>query len=266
MDPAIPSTSTEPMGSVRRAVPALAAGVLALMLALAVRAGVPRGRVAGVDHDAFDEILRAAVHGELVDYGFIRDHRAGQLDGYLGMLAQVDPDSLGRDERLAFYIDLYNASMIRAVLDRMGGGWTPAADDFAVFDVPVVGLDGERVSLNHLENEVIRPGFGDPRVHAALVCAARSCPPLRAAAYRGDGLGDALDERMRRFVNDPARNTIDVDARRLELSRIFDWYADDFGGADAVDDYVDRYTDRDVRGWPVSFLEYSWALNAVPAD
>jgi len=236
------------------------------VLAFAVRAGVPRDRAAEVDHDAFGEILRAAVHGELVDYGFIRDRRAGQLDGYLEMLSRIEPDSLERDERLAFYIDLYNASMIRAVLDRMGDGWTPATDDFAVFDAPAVGLRGERVSLNHLENEVIRPGFGDPRVHAALVCGSRSCPPLRDAAYRGADLDDALDERMRRFVNDPTRNTIDIDARRLELSRIFDWYADDFGGADAVDDYVDRYTDRDVRGWPVSFLDYSWALNAVSAD
>ncbi|MEM7200306.1 MAG: DUF547 domain-containing protein [Planctomycetota bacterium] len=236
--------------------------------------GAPSSRPAasrpasGGDHAAFDELLARHVRDERVDYDAWRRDDAAALEGYLQQLAEVEPASLARAERLAFYINLYNATMIREVLDRLVDGYSPAADDFAVFKAPVVALKSGRVSLNHLENEIIRPDFGDPRIHVALVCAARSCPPILPRAYVADDLDEVLDANMRRFVADPSRNRVDHDAQRMELSKIFEWYADDFGGAEGVAGYVAKYLpgDRAAAGYAVTHSEYSWTLNlAAPA-
>ena len=92
--------------------------------------------------------------------------------------------------------------------------------------------DGDNISLNHLEHEIIRKQFKDPRIHVALVCAAKSCPPLLNRAYRADDLDKVLDENMKRFVTDASRNQIDDEKRELRLSKIFEWYPADFGGKD----------------------------------
>lgn len=216
-----------------------------------------------VDHTAFDSLLSASVRGERVDYAAIEHDMEPRLDAYLERLAAADTAALARDEQLALYLNLYNATMIRAVLDRWGKGWSPAADDFAVFDAPLVKLGSQRLSLNRLEHDVIRRAFGDPRIHAALVCASRGCPPLSPRAFHAVDLDEALEARMRAFVRDTTRNRVDDRARVLHLSSLFDWYAADFGGRDALAGYVSRYLGRDARGYRVEFLEYDWTLNAV---
>lgn len=214
-----------------------------------------------VDHAAFDAILQAAVRGERVDYVAIRDRHAAALKGYLDRLAEVDPTALERDEALAFYFNLYNATMIQAVIDRLTPDWTPAADSFRVFDEPLVRLAARRVSLNQLENEILRKDFQEPRLHVALVCGARSCPPLRDRAYDARTLDATLDENMRSFLASGYRNRIDRRGRTLYLSRIFEWYAADFGGPDGVAAYVDRHVAGDVSDYAVEFIEYHWDLN-----
>jgi hypothetical protein len=95
-----------------------------------------------------------------------------------------------------------------------------------------------------------------------LVCGAASCPPILPRAYRGADLGEVLDANMRRFLADRRRNRIGPD--RIELSRIFEWYADDFGGKAALRDWVARYVDHDVGAAEIRFLDYSWQLNIAP--
>jgi hypothetical protein len=214
-------------------------------------------------HAALDRLLAAHVQGERVDYLALCGRDRAVLTRYLDTLAAADPARLAPNDRLAFEIDLYNATMLAAVCDRYREGWTPAADDFAVFKAPLVRRAGKAISLNALEHEIIRPTFQDPRVHVALVCAARSCPPLLPRAYRGADVDSLLDANMRRFLADTTRNRIDLRGRRLELSRLFDWYAADFGGAGEVPAFVAKWTGRPVVGWPVTFREYDWALNAV---
>lgn len=234
-----------------RLLPILAAALLAL-------AGAPPK---SLDHERFDRILAASVRDELVDYRLIRENWREELKRYLAEMAEVDPDGLDRHDRLAFYINLYNATMIRAVVDERPG-FNPADDDFAIFKRPLVALDGERLSLDALEHEIVRKKFDEPRIHVALVCAALSCPPILPRAYRGEDLDAVLEANMRRFVNDPTRNRIDHEARTLELSSLFDWFAEDFGGKQAVPAYVGAYTDGKTKGYSVSFLPYSWELNA----
>jgi len=150
------------------------------------------------------------------------------------------------------------------VAERYRPGYSVAEGDFELFKEPLVRVHGKTMSLDDLEKKVILPTFKDPRVHVGLVCAAESCPPILPRAYLADDVETLLEENMKRFVNDPTRNPIDVKNRKLVVSKIFDWYADDFGGKDKIAAYVDRYHDADVSTWPVSFVEYSWKLNEAP--
>jgi len=234
--------------------------VLAALLALAAGPAVDPS----IDHAELDAVLGAVVRGEAVDYAALRRDPLSRLDAYLSRIAAIEPARLPRAEQIALYVNLYNATVLHAVAERYRPGYRPDADSFALFDEPLVRTGGATMSLNDLEHRVLRVGFDEPRIHAALVCASRSCPPLRPQAYTGRGLEAALEEGMRRFLSDPTRNAIDVSARTLRLSRIFEWYADDFGGRAGLAAYVSRYAGRDVAGFAIDFLPYSWELNDVP--
>lgn len=210
-------------------------------------------------HAAFDAILRANVRDQQVDYLAVRDRHFEALRGYLDQLAEIDPAKLTRDQRLAHYINLYNATMIAVVCERLHAGYTTAANDWGVFKEPLVRTQAKKISFNDLENEIIRPQFGEPRIHVALVCGARSCPPILDRAYTTSDLETLLEANMRRFLRDPSRNKIEED--RVWLSPIFDWYKIDFGGDDGLPEYVGRYIDRDLAGAKIEFLDYSWDLN-----
>jgi hypothetical protein len=204
---------------------------------------------AGFDHADFDAVLMACVHGEGVDYPLLREGYRPRLDAYVERFARLDIETLERDDALAALINLYNAAVLQAVAERFEPGYTVAEGEFALFEEPRIELGGERISLDHLEHEIIRPRFGEPRIHVALVCAARSCPPLAGRAFVGHRLETALEERMFGFLDDETRNVVDHEARRLRLSRLFEWFAEDFGGADALATFVDRYVDADVAGY-----------------
>lgn len=220
-------------------------------------------RLGGADHTVFDAILRENVRDERVDYKNIRDKRLADLTKYLEALAAADVKALPKNEQLAYYINLYNATMIKVVIDRYRPDYSPAEKDAGVFKEALVKTGGKTISLNELENEIIRPTFKDPRIHVALVCGARSCPPILNRAYRADDLDKILDENMKRFVADRFRNPIDDAKKELKLSHIFDWYAEDFGGKDGVAAYVGKQAGKDYKGYTISFVDYSWELNEV---
>ena len=96
------------------------------------------------------------MHSERVDYLLLRKHDWDGLVGYLDILAKVSVGDLPRDEQLAFYINLYNATMVNLIVDRMFNGFSPAAEDYRVFKESLVRLRVRRVSLNDLENKIIR--------------------------------------------------------------------------------------------------------------
>ena len=154
------------------------------------------------DHSRFDALLRAHVDADgLVDYARLRTREA-ELDAYVGSLAAARFEELGRDEKLALLINAYNAFTLRLVLDH----WPLTS----IRDIPAEQrwdarrwrLDGETLSLNQIEHERIRPRFREPRIHFALVCAARGCPPLRAEAYTGARLEAQLADQARRVHSD----------------------------------------------------------------
>jgi hypothetical protein len=254
----------------------LAAATLAPLVLglLAVATPAPLMAQAGL-HDDFDRLLRAHVQEGLVDYDAFRESPA--FARYLARLAATDPAPLARDERLAFWINAYNAYTIAQInahgertsirninkslgLVSTGGAWRER----------MATVGGRRYTLDEIEHERIRPVFREPRVHFALVCAAMSCPPLRSEAYTGARLDAQLDDQAARFLQQsPGKNRVDVAANTVFLSRIFDWYGKDFA-PDRVGllRWLARY-------WPngaeravldggrarVEWTPYDWSLN-----
>ena len=218
-------------------------------------------------HAKFDTLLRRYVRDQRVDYLAWRMRDRAALGKYLARMANVPVTELSKNEQLAFYINLYNASMIRQVLDRVTATWTPAADGYGVFKDKSIRLGTERVSLDHLEHEIIRKRFDEPRVHAALVCGAKSCPPLGDTAFTGKSLEQRLAANMRKFVHDPSRNVIDHERKQLRLSKLFEWFRGDFGKDEAA---IKRYVAKHLPGQPdlsayaVAYLDYKWSLNITP--
>jgi hypothetical protein len=120
------------------------------------------------------------------------------------------------------------------------------------------------MTLNHIEHEILRKEFADPRIHFALVCASIGCPELRPEAYRGADISAQLNEEARRFVGDPEKVRLDRQRKTLHLSSIFKWFRQDFGD---VTHFVSRFLPEDdarfVRDNPVRirYLSYDWSLN-----
>lgn len=212
-------------------------------------------------HDAWDQILAAHVRDGRVDYVGIATRDRVKLDRYLIALAQVQADTLPGPDRMAYWINLYNATVVRGVCARWQPLWRPDADQFGLFKAPILRTSDGAMSLDALQHTVMFRQAPDPRLHAALCCASVSCPPLRSGAYHGADVDSLLDQAMRRFVNDPARNRFDEAKRVMTISKIFDWYAKDFGGPEAVPQFLEFYYGKPLAGWKVQFADYDWALN-----
>lgn len=237
------------------------------------------------DHDAFTAVLREVVEPPLVDYAGLVEREA-QLDAYLQRLAATDPAALARaseDERLAFWINAYNACMLDLVSDHYpierGGGILqrlrnratdrPANSVWQIDDVFTrehCVVAGEPRSQDGIEHGIIRP-MGDPRIHFVVNCAARSCPSLAAEAYRAEDLDERLDAAVRRFVADERHFRLEEGA--LRLNRVLEWYQDDFGGVEGLRRFLAPYLEPDDSArvadpaTEVGFLDYDWTLNDV---
>src|SRR5262245_61766217 len=188
--------------------------VAMLVLVLGVRARVA-GACSSVDqtHARWTALLARRVDQGRVDYaGLARDDQAA-LDTYLATLSgtcAADYERWTQAERIAFWLNAYNAFTVRLVLDHYTLasirqiGWLPLAA-FRERFIPMEDIKGDVISLNDIEHGTLRSEFHEPRIHFALVCAARSCPALRPEAYRGADLDQQLDDQGRTFLRDPTK-------------------------------------------------------------
>ncbi|MCC7464984.1 MAG: DUF547 domain-containing protein, partial [Saprospiraceae bacterium] len=223
-----------------------------------------------VSHTIWDTLLHRHVReGGLVDYkGFIRDSVA--LNRYLAVLsgAQPNEENWTRAEKMAFWINAYNAFTVKLIVDHYP---VESIKDIkrgvpfvnTVWDIKFIKIGGQTYDLNNIEHGILRPDFKDARVHAAINCASYSCPQLRNEAFVAERLEAQLDDAMRKFVNDPLRNRIT--AKRAEISEIFKWFRADFvRDAGSVRKYVNRYAQEklDANG-RIVYLDYQWSLNDV---
>lgn len=230
------------------------------------------------DHGRFDRLLEQYVDARgFVDYAGLKAHQDSALTPYLQQLAATDPSNLDRDERLAFWINAYNALTIKLVVDHypvesirditpVPGPSIPKVNSPFKLDVGEVG--GTVRTLDEIEHGIIRERFDEPRIHFALVCAAWSCPRLRREAYTGSRLDAQLADQARTFLHTARKNKIPAGESTIQLSRIFKWYQGDFGDSPAeVQHFIAPYFADPVRrklasaAYQVEYLEYDWSLN-----
>ena len=222
------------------------------------------------NHTPWAGVLREQVKAGVVDYvGIQRSNRV--LRGYLDDLADVSREEFDRWERpnqLAFLLNLYNASTvdlvakeypiksIREIGSILRGPWKQ----------PCVRIWGEATTLDHLEHDLLRKMYREPRVHFALVCAARSCPPLRSEPYLGGRLEEQLEDQGRAFLSQTSKNRLDPVARVIYLSPIFQWFKGDFvAGGKSILEFVAPYfpegSPRQLSGYRIHYTVYNWQLN-----
>ena len=223
-------------------------------------------------HALFTQVLRDTVENERVNYTAIKGNPEN-LRAYLGMLAAVDErafDSWKKDQRLAYLINLYNASTIALVVQNYP---LESIKDIGTvikgpWDQSVVHLFGEMVTLNHIEHELIRAKYDEPRAHFGLVCASVGCPPLRDEAFVAERLSDQMDEQARIFFATESKNSLDKRAKVFHLSPIFKWFSEDFTSkAGSLEKFVAPYfpeSDRSLilgGGLEIEYTSYDWLLN-----
>ena len=223
-----------------------------------------------VDHGAWGRFLArylvvdgAGVHR--VRYAAVTDADRRALADYVDALAATTVTDLGPDQQLAFWLNLYNALTVAAVLDAYPVDSIRAID--GVWRDDRVTVEGRALSLDDIEHGIVRPVFADPRIHYAVNCAAVGCPDLRPEPWRAATLDADLDAAARAYVNDPrgVRTTSDG----LVISKIYDWFAEDFGGdAAGVRAHLAAHADAGLADAladspPIADTAYDWSLNAA---
>ncbi|MCZ6508407.1 MAG: DUF547 domain-containing protein [Acidobacteria bacterium] len=244
-----------------------------LALALCLSA-VPEAAIATADRtDLWDDLLRAHVRDGGIDYAALASEK-DVLDAYLESVATADVEEMDDANRLAFWINAYNAGVAGFVLERYPAiGSVRDVDGF--FDGLTFVVAGSELTLDEVEGRA--RDSGDPRVHFAVVCASTSCPDLRGEAFVGPRLDEQLEDQTSRFLADPTKGLrFDEEAEDLYLSSIFKWYAGDFTGGSTVIAFFAR---SKVTQWvlphlppdlaarlrfvepSVRYLDYDWSLN-----
>jgi hypothetical protein len=229
-------------------------------------------------HKAWTGVLAAHVKDDTFDYKALKKDHA-RLDEYLAALEAVKADDFAKwtkNERFAFWINAYNAYTVKRVVD----GYPIASikdlgdEKVSVWDRELVPLGAlapdlkkSKLTLNDIENKILRPVFKDARVHAAINCASVGCPPIRNEAFTAETLDKQLDDSVKRWLADPTRNRFDPKKQTIEVCQVFDWFKDDFvRDAGSVTAWIAKYAPdqawlADAKKVDVKFVEYSWKLN-----
>jgi len=237
------------------------------------------------DHRDWSAVLSRFVDERgAVDYaGLARDRAA--LDRYLAQIAEIGPRSAPEQfptqaHELAYYVNAYNALVFQGVLEGDLDAetvWRGLVPGYGFFVGRKFRLDGRSINLRNLENKIVRAQFGDARVHAALNCASTGCPRLPTTAFEPGQLERELNAAMTEFVSNEKNVRVDKAGRTVFLSKIFDWYREDYladereaGNAKPnLIDYVNRFRGDAPpipRDYTVRFLDYDKTLNRLPSS
>jgi len=234
----------------------------------------PEGLADSFDHSKFDHVLKRYVNGEgLVDYNSIAKDRS--FFEYIESLQRVRPENLSPDGQLAFWINAYNAVTIDKVIKEkpnksvretlIPGLWTSTK----FFTTRKHTVAGKLLSQDDIEHEILRKQFKDPRIHFAIICGSLGCPPLPRVVYTEQNVQSRLEEETRKYLNSPRGTRIDRAENTLYLSKLFDWFADDFiHKSGSVMNFMRPYLNEETlsfieRNPKISYLDYNWALNAL---
>lgn len=221
-----------------------------------------------VTHELWDTLLQTHVSPEgKVNYkGFIQDSL--KFNAYLKLLSANHPNdkNWSTDERLAYWINAYNAFTVKLIVDHYP---TESIKDIKkgipfvsdVWQINFFEIEGKSYNLNNIEHGIIRKRFAEPRIHAACNCASFSCPRLRNEAFTAARLNEQLDDQMRYFINNKTKNELDAD--NPKMSKIFKWYGGDFKKTGkSVREYINQYAKVKIKkGADIDYKDYIWTLN-----
>lgn len=230
--------------------------------------------LAAPDTAAYQAVLDAHLSRGRVDYGAVK--ASGALDGYLAGL-ETAAEPAGRAEKMAFWINAYNALTIDLIADEWPVSSIMDLDGGKVWDTRSFTVAGRSVTLNAIEHQILRP-MGDARIHAAVNCASIGCPPLYPKAFTGAGLEGQLAAASRAWMQ---TNGVKVDpaGKQVTLSKIFEWYGDDFvpradtdvpgldgkreAAVDFAADHLPAETAAFLRsgGYSLGYHAYDWKVN-----
>jgi hypothetical protein len=222
-----------------------------------------------VDNRLYAELLVKHTRDGLADYASFKTEHP-KLKKYLEYLSGINPDELGRGDSFAYYINLYNAATIDLVLGNYLG--IDSIKDIGGFfgnpwKIEFITLKDSKVHLDHVEHEIIRPTYQDPRLHFAVNCASLGCPPLHAKPFEGETLDATLDELSRQNMADPAHTRLE--GEDLYVSKVFDWFGEDWGKTEDKVSFVQKYSSREQAAeieelggrLNLKYSEWDWTLN-----
>jgi len=230
-----------------------------------------------VDHTLWQNLLdrylktQTADGIHLFDYAGLQAESSEQLKQYVDTLLDIEPRALNKQEQMCFWINLYNAVTVQLILahhpiksiTEIG----QQKNRFGPWDDVLIRLSGQALTLNHIEHRILRPLYGDYRVHFAVNCASLGCPNLSAQVFTVDHLEAMLDDAARQFIAHP--RGVRFESNKLVLSSIFEWYESDFGAC-----YADLLTTLaqhadaslaeklNLHRKPAVY-EYDWRLNSI---
>lgn len=210
------------------------------------------------NYQAYNALLAKYVSktGE-VNYKALKANPAVLIRAIDSFSKQTPSSKWSKNEQLAFWINAYNVFTIKLIVDNYPLKSIMELDGGKTWDVKRIKIGGELYSLNQIENEIIRPQFKDARIHFALNCAAKSCPPLLNKAYLPSQLEQQLDERTRSFLRSTNN---ELSEKAVKISRIFDWYKADFGDLIV---FLNKYADVKISPQAkITYAEYDWTVNS----
>ena len=219
-----------------------------------------------VDHGPWTELLQKYVdpYGK-VDYKAFKNDEE-KLDAYLKKLSGNPPDPKWKvDEQKVFWINAYNAFTIKLILDHYPVKSIKDINDGDkdAWHIPFIELGGKMYTLDYIEKTMLLGQFNDPRIHFAINCSARSCPPLRNKAYTSENINIELRLAARSFINDERFNILSKN--HVQISRIFEWYEKDFLAEEgSIQVYLNKNTPHvDIsEKASINYLNYNWDLNS----
>ena len=211
----------------------------------------------------FNNLLQTHVNDKgFVDYKSLKKNE-GKLDTYLAYLEKTSPEkSWSADKEKAFWINVYNAYTLKIILDNypLKSITKISNKGKTAWKTPFVKVGGKTYTLDHVEHEILRKKFSDPRIHVGVNCASGSCPKLGNLAFTEDNVDSELERLMKEFINDSTRNKLS--AKKVEISEIFNWFKGDFTANGSVIDYINKYANTPVnKKAKIKYLTYDWSLN-----
>ena len=213
--------------------------------------------------DTYNRLLGKYVTSGGVKYAEWKANAADMqaIQSVVDGIAKENVSAMAKQQQLAFYINAYNAWILHEALGKYP---TKSVKDalFTFFTSKRITVAGQQMSFNALEKDTIRSKFGEPRVHFALNCASRSCPPLNRTAFSADKLDSQFETLAKGYVNSEHGVKFNAAAKSADLSKIFDWYKDDFkadGGALA---FINKRRATPIAAdAKIGYQDYDWNLN-----